>query len=515
MPGNKARLNKTPMFTGPYVPWEHYPKTLRHYEVQDPILVLADFFSADSVKGHGKRLKEWRYYAVNDQHYDEKRHGPSSLLFVYDMNLRFIEAMYLLLCNYKQEPWKYKKPDETNLEEEREQWEYYPENLSLKQQLNPYRAVNKFFKHIPPQQYRDYLHEWLHSAMYNEANPEDLYAGEVITVYENMLKLYSAGWMICQRESREPKLKRNVSEQVEEKQVQHEQVPNELTGNKPDQPKQGDKPMEIRAIDPFPTEAEKLALEQIKNLIVKRCPNVQLIIHLGVHEQPFTFYLVILVAGQEKTPEHEISNKIEDNCRYLANVYAIVHKASSVKIGISSLERFWTAVFRKGYIIYQDANLTMPEPGVIANSSLIEKAASDHERWATQAKAFYDGAKYYLTKDNYRLAVFLLHQAAESTLIAVIRCISGYRVQMHNLSRLLRLTMLFTDELKAVFRLDTLEGSQLFELLQSAYAKSRYSSSFNPDEASVKQLAEKISTLIARADEVYRQYLNKLKNEEP
>ncbi len=89
------------MYNGTYAPWEHYPKTLRHYEVENPMSVVVDFFSADSVKGHSRRLKEWRYYVVNDEHYDEKRHGPGTLLFIYDLNLRILEAMYLLLINYK------------------------------------------------------------------------------------------------------------------------------------------------------------------------------------------------------------------------------------------------------------------------------------------------------------------------------------------------------------------------------------------------------------------------------
>ncbi len=197
------------MYNGTYAPWEHYPKTLRHYEVENPMSVVVDFFSADSVKGHGKRLKEWRYYVVNDEHYDEKRHGPGTLLFIYDLNLRILEAMYLLLVNYKNFSYQRKQLTEEHLEEEKEQWACYPKNLSLKEQLEPYKAVKKVFKKIKPQEYRDQLHEWSHVALYNNADVEALYAGEVITVYENLIKLYSAAWLICQREGGRPQLRRS------------------------------------------------------------------------------------------------------------------------------------------------------------------------------------------------------------------------------------------------------------------------------------------------------------------
>jgi hypothetical protein len=73
----EAGIKKSIMYNGTYAPWEHYPKNLRHYEVENPMSVVVDFFSADSVKGHGKRLKEWRYYVVNDEHYDEKDTAPA------------------------------------------------------------------------------------------------------------------------------------------------------------------------------------------------------------------------------------------------------------------------------------------------------------------------------------------------------------------------------------------------------------------------------------------------------
>lgn len=246
------------MNNAPYAPWEHYPKTLRHYEIENPMSVVSDFFSADSVKGHSKRLKEWRHYVVNDEHYDEERHGPGTLLFVYDLNLKILEAMYLLLINYKRFSYLQDKVTEEQLEEEKEIWEFYPKNLSLKEQLNSYKVVKKVFKKIKPQEYRDQLHEWSHVALYNNADVESLYAGEVINVYENLIKLYSAAWLIYQRDGSRPQLKRSILE-------------NNLAESSTE-------PIALRTINPEPTAAEKLALEEIKNLVIKRCPQVQMII---------------------------------------------------------------------------------------------------------------------------------------------------------------------------------------------------------------------------------------------
>jgi HEPN domain-containing protein len=488
---NGGWYKKSIMYNGTYAPWEHYPKTLRHYEVENPMSVVVDFFSADSVKGHGKRLKEWRYYVVNDEHYDEKRHGPGTLLFIYDLNLRILEAMYLLLVNYKNFSYQRKQLTEEQLEEEKEQWEYYPKNLSLKEQLEPYKAVKKVFKKIKPQEYRDQLHEWSHVALYNNADVEALYAGEVITVYENLIKLYSAAWLICQREGGRPLLKRSKLE-------------NSLTET-------SSEPIALRTINPEPTAAEKLALEEIKNLIVKRCPQVQMIIHLGTHPKPFTFYLLILIADDEKIPEHEISNKIEDNCQYLANVHAIVHKANSAKEALNIGRRFWTTGMEKGFILYHFPELILPPHQEITKEILLERAKFNWERWGKQGSEFLRGAELYRADNNFRLAAFLLHQSVESVLKAIIQAVIGYRVQMHNLSRLLRLTLLFTDELKDVFELNTTEGAQLYQLLQNAYSQSRYNSSFDPDGDSVRILSKQVTKFNKVAERIYKQYIQDIK----
>jgi len=427
------------MNDAPYAPWEHYPKNLRHYEIENPMSVVVDFFSADSLNGHGRRLKEWRYYVVNDEHYDEKRHGPGTLLFIYDLNLRILEAMYLLLISYKRFSYNRDKINEEQLEEEKKRWEYYPKNLSLKEQLEPYKAVKKVFKKITPQEYRDQLHEWSHVALYNNADVESLYAGEVINVYENLIKLYSAAWLICQREGGRTLLKRSNLE-------------SSLTDISTE-------PIALRTISPEPTAAEKLALEEIKNLIVKRCPQVQMIVHLGTHPKPFTFYLLILISDDEKTPEHEVSNKIEDNCQYLAHVHAIVHKANSAKEALNIGRRFWSTVMQKGFVLYQFPELILPTHQEITKEVLLERATFNWNRWGKQG------------------------------------------------SELLRLTLLFTDELKEVFELNTTEGVQLYQLLQNAYSQSRYNSSFDPDGDSVRILSKQVTKFNQVGERIYKQYI--------
>ena len=190
------------MYTTTYVPWENCPKKLYHHEVVNPLSVLVDFFGIDLLNGHRNKLKKWRYYVNRDEAYKDKKYGPGSLLFTYDQNVRLLEATYLLYYNDSISATKKAIVSVDELEAERKHLDGFPDNLSDKESHNPYAAIKKIFQDTSLQQYRDYLHEWLYGALYIKGGCEDLEAYEMKLIYKNMLKLYSASWLIYHRENK-------------------------------------------------------------------------------------------------------------------------------------------------------------------------------------------------------------------------------------------------------------------------------------------------------------------------
>ena len=136
------------MILGPYSTWDFYPQYLNRDEVNNPLIVIREFFSADWPAGHLKALKTWRNFVTEDRHYTDHQQNPASLLYTYLLHAQLIEASFLLM----QSNQKRKQPvriaadqesllatDQDNqLSNEQSSWLHFPQGLSRAEMLDPY-----------------------------------------------------------------------------------------------------------------------------------------------------------------------------------------------------------------------------------------------------------------------------------------------------------------------------------------------------------------------------------------
>jgi HEPN domain-containing protein len=424
-----------------------------------------------------------------------------------------MEAMFLLWHEHRNISYRYKPVTAEQLTKEKSAWEYFPANINEEQLANPYLIIQKFFEKYSLAVYRDHLYEWLDMALSRTENRDpDLDAEEVITVYENMLELYAAAWMISQRHSDRPHLNKNqadalvlekspVPEPAEKESLEHfniaEQVKHQMPKNRSEL---------LQPLYPEPSPACALGLQKLREKILERYANVQLIIYLGCHPEPFTYYLLLLVSEEEKTEEGHLSTNIENHLQSLAHTYIILHKASSAKSAVDQGSRFWNEALSKGLMVYSSDDLPVIEAKPVSQNILLERAQFHWNLWGNQGEELLKGAAFFYESGNYRQAASLLHRATETILKGIIQAVLGYRIQMHNLARLLRLTLLFTDSLQAVFELHTQAGSEMFEFLKTAYAQAHYNNNFKPDETIIKLLLEQVRKLYCESLNVYHSY---------
>jgi hypothetical protein len=89
-------------------------------------------------------------------------------------------------------------------------------------------------------------------------------------------------------------------------------------------------------------------------------------------------------------------------------------------------------------------------------------------------------------------------------LIYLLQTIFGYRQSVHSLFKLIRLTLLFTDDFSNIFQIQTEDGLKLFAMVNDGYSKARYDENLVVEAGMVKAASEKVRSLLNIVKVIYR-----------
>lgn len=436
-----------------YNEWDFFALSLKPIEVDNPLLVIKDFFSDDSLAGHLERLKEWRDFVLKEDYYRGMKGSPAGLLHFYKLNIRLVEATHLLKEGS------------------------YPDI---------YQQITGFFKAYNLPQYREQLGEWLEYGLSNHAAREFIETIDLVTVYENLEMLYAALWTLHQKA--DTKLNNGSNDTV--------------IHNYPDS-----YISRYQLNKAIPSIYETLISEIIAK-IRHKLPSVQAVIYLGTPTAiGDKIYLLVFTSNDEQRQAQSLASMIEESCREIANVAALVHHASTLFNGINNNNQFFNSALSCP-VVYLSGDLLLPARKSFNSGMASEAASFKWQRWQNQGRDFLSGAGYYYEKQAYNAALFSLHQAAECLLTAIIRAVIGYGINNHNLSRLLAITGMFTGDLIEIFELGDIMAKERFELLKHAYTNVRYKDSFEADPTTVEWLMERVTHLAVKVEDIYSAHLN-------
>ncbi|QXU44126.1 hypothetical protein [Pedobacter sp. D749] len=175
---------------------------LNNDEITDPIKVVRDFFSHSWLPNHLKMLKRWRNDAALESE-ESKKCSPDYLVYHYELTIKLIEAAWILK-RHKLGRLDLDDKQESDIAKwyiktERKKLRNYPENLSIREIVKPSSVLKKMFRIYKLNGYKKILHTWLHNALSSSFIEESLSKSEVITVYEQLVKLFEATWLISER----------------------------------------------------------------------------------------------------------------------------------------------------------------------------------------------------------------------------------------------------------------------------------------------------------------------------
>lgn len=255
------------------------------------------------------------------------------------------------------------------------------------------------------------------------------------------------------------------------------------------------------------SQAQRDKLERAVKIIV-RAVQPEKVILIGPALDAFD--LLVVSRQGDRRSDYEMQDLIENRCREAVQVTALVHDIAYVNRRLAEGQYFFSTVNRDGVLLY-DSHVTPlarafpPDLGKVRTM-----ARKDYQRWSQQGLAFFRSAGFNRDNREWKVAAFLLHQAAEHIYQAILLAFTGYKPTTHNLDKLRRYTNRFSVELAQVFPRDNPEEDELFRRLLSGYVDARYKEEFSISEVEISQLLERIGRLIGIAEKVCLGHLESL-----
>jgi HEPN domain-containing protein len=217
--------------------------------------------------------------------------------------------------------------------------------------------------------------------------------------------------------------------------------------------------------------------------------------------------LLVVTREGDRRSDYELQDIIENRCRNEVPVTVLVHDIGYINQRISEGHYFFSMIKEEAITLYDSGKTVLAAAGLPDLHRIRVTAQRDFERWRRQAWAFFRSAEFNLQQEEWKIAAFLLHQAAEHMYQAILLAFMGYKPTTHNLDKLRRYTNRFSVELALLFPRDNEEEDRLFRLLVSGYVDARYKEDFVVSGAEIGVLTERIRRLLEIAERICKNRL--------
>jgi HEPN domain-containing protein len=187
------------------------------------------------------------------------------------------------------------------------------------------------------------------------------------------------------------------------------------------------------------------------------------------------YYLLVLTTEITRI-EHVMQDYIS---KQFSGVFVIAHGLETVMNLVYNYDTFFLNACLNGVLIYTSDGFTMiPDYDETKAEEAVLKDKEAFERIYKLACGFLESAFVCQENDFDNNVIFLLHQAVEQGCRGLIRLFTGYRSDIHNISRLLDFCNCFSPEPSRLFRRHFSKEKHLFRVLATSYSDARYKDNY-------------------------------------
>ena len=371
-----------------------------------------------------------------------------------------------------------------------------PQKLTPKEIANPHQVIYDLFDfaHLP--RIRELLWEFFKTTVIGNYT-HDLHRRErelLVTIYEKIEKLVEAAHIINekQKESKKPVFETYPysAENINSVNLSR------LAGS---------------------YQVEIVLQEKLKTVVesIIRIANAEKLFWSGYtlnsrHRPQFDF--LVLLPPNAKYSYSDYLTQVQSKCSEIGSILIWCNKTNEVFKHLRGGHIFYSAVCTDNLLVYDNKRLPLPEKAVIDIAAVKVKARNVFNDAFQNAKSYLDGAEYFATSNQYKQAAFLLHQATEHGLRAILASLTAMNNYGHNLKSLIRHSSFCAPDLDAIFPKNTDQEKELFNLLNNAYVSARYSPNYEIIQEQVMLLLDRVNTLLEQTEQSFEERLKKFGN---
>jgi HEPN domain-containing protein len=219
-----------------------------------------------------------------------------------------------------------------------------------------------------------------------------------------------------------------------------------------------------------------------------------------------------LLPGNTPLSFKEYQNLVESNCSEFGSVVLWCGHSGEVNKLLKDGHIFYSTVCTADRLVYDNRRIPLQEKADIDFATVVAKSKTIFNGLFATAKSFLDGARYYATTEQVKTAAFMLHQATEHALRALLFSVTAYNSYNHNLDNLLRHCNYCAPELNKIFPRDTDKEKEIFHLLNSAYVHTRYKSGYEISIDDLMLLLDRVDHLQIEVKQFFEEKLIAFKN---
>ena len=215
----------------------------------------------------------------------------------------------------------------------------------------------------------------------------------------------------------------------------------------------------------------------------------------GIASTKYYFTLVLIEKSKDATLSI-VQDKYENNLLHWIPSTVMVIYLDDFTQWLNNGHYFAKSVIEKAALIYEDDDTALPSPAPVNEE--VRKKANEllHSQTLCKVESFLAGAELFRSKEEYKLSVFMLHQAAEQCLRAMLIITIGLRVISHNIDKMLRYASMYTQEAAGIFSKENKGNKRLLKLLNAAYLGARYrEDNYNITLEELERLTEKVKAI--------------------